>query len=54
MDNNTEFYPHNMFICKTEKLKNYYEIIFPWLKKCENIFGFDDLNGYGKKESTGF
>ena len=54
MDNNTEFYPHNMFICKTEKLKNYYEIIFPWLKKCENIFGFDDLNGYGKKRIYGF
>ena len=35
---NTEvsFNPHNMFICKSkQKLENYYEILFPWLKKCE-------------------
>jgi len=54
MENNTEFYPHNMFICKTEKIKNYYEIIFPWLKKCEKIFGFDNLDSYGTKRIYGF
>ena len=43
MNNNTSFNPHNMFICKTEILKSYYEIIFPWLEKCENIFGFENL-----------
>ena len=50
MHNNTEFYPHNMFICRTRILKDYYETIFPWLKKCEKVFGFDKLDGYGKKE----
>ncbi len=50
----TSFNPHNMFICKTSILKNYYEIIFPWLEKCEKIFGFNDLDGYGLKRIYGF
>ena len=29
MSNNISFNPHNMFICKTYILKQYYEIIFP-------------------------
>ena len=48
---NTEiaFNPQNMFICKSkEMLRRYYEDLFPWLQKCENIFGFDDLKGYNK------
>ena len=40
MEIETSFHPHNMFICKTEILKNYYDVIFPWLEKCENHFGF--------------
>ena len=36
------FNPHNMFICKSNLLKQYYETIFPWLKKCESLFGFND------------
>ena len=38
MNENTSFHPQNMFICKTEILKSYYEVIFPWLFKCEKIF----------------
>ena len=34
------FNPHNMFLCKKNLLKEYYETIFPWLEKCEKIFGF--------------
>ena len=48
---NTEvsFNPQNMFICKSrEMLKRYYEDLFPWLEKCENLFGFDNLKGYNK------
>ena len=48
---NTEvsFNPHNMFICKSKKkLKEYYEDLFPWLEKCEKLFGFEDLKGFGK------
>ncbi len=54
MYENNEFNPHNMFICKTEILKSYYEAVFPWLEKCENLFGFDNLNTYGLKRIYGF
>ncbi len=43
------FNPHNMFICKSKKLlKEYYSNLFPWLKKCESLFGFKELRGFGK------
>jgi len=49
------FNPHNMFICKSkEKLKDYYETIFPWLEKCEKLFGFENLKGFGKIRIYGF
>ena len=54
MNNKTSFNPHNMFICKKEVLIKYYEVIFPWLKKCEKIFGFSELKGYGLKRIYGF
>ncbi len=50
----TSFNPHNMFICKKKFLKSYYESVFPWLEKCENIFGFSELRGYGMKRIYGF
>jgi len=50
----TSFNPHNMFICKTKYLRHYYEIIFPWLEKCEVIFGKKKLEGYGLKRIYGF
>ena len=49
VNTNTTFNPHNMFICKSkDKLKKYYEDLFPWLEKCEKLFGFKDLQGFGK------
>ena len=54
---NTEmsFNPHNMFICKSKQtLKDYYEVVFPWLERCENLFGFKDLQGFGKIRIYGF
>ena len=50
----TSFNPHNMFICKTKYLKDYYETIFPWLKKCENLFKDKKLDGYGMQRIYGF
>ena len=47
---NTEvsFNPQNMFICNSKtKLKDYYEDLFPWLERCEKLFGFENLQGYG-------
>ena len=54
---NTEvsFNPHNMFICKSKKiLTSYYNDVFPWLRNCENLFGFDGLEGYGLRRIYGF
>tara|TARA_Y100000590_G_scaffold430574_1_gene544325 strand:- start:3191 stop:4003 length:813 start_codon:yes stop_codon:yes gene_type:complete len=51
----TSFHPHNMFICKSKKImKNYYETVFPWLKRCEDEFGFENLKGYGQIRIYGF
>tara|TARA_B100000900_G_C20512290_1_gene688555 strand:+ start:138 stop:947 length:810 start_codon:yes stop_codon:yes gene_type:complete len=53
---NTEvsFNPHNMFICKSKKiLQDYYETVFPWLERCEKIYGFN-LDSYGLKRIYGF
>tara|TARA_B110000014_G_scaffold259432_1_gene247240 strand:+ start:145 stop:978 length:834 start_codon:yes stop_codon:yes gene_type:complete len=54
---NTEvsFNPHNMFICRSkQKLTQYYETLFPWLTKCEKLFGFENLKGFGKIRIYGF
>ena len=55
VNSNVSFNPHNMFICKNTKiLMKYYESVFPWLERCEKIFGFDNLDGYGLKRIYGF
>ncbi len=54
VNNETAFNPHNMFICKKEILKDYYDVVFPWLEKCENHFGLGDLHGYGMQRIYGF
>ena len=43
-----------MFICKKNLLKDYYQSVFPWLEKCEKVFGFEELKGYGMKRIYGF
>ena len=44
----------NIFICRSKKLMNkYFSSIFPWLEKCEKVFGFD-LHGYGQTRIYGF
>ena len=54
VNSEVSFNPHNMFICKSNKiLKDYYESIFPWLERCEKEFGFE-LEGYGLKRIYGF
>ncbi len=54
MNHETSFNPHNMFICKKKILNDYYNVVFPWLEKCENHFGFDKLQGYGLRRIYGF
>ena len=49
------FNPHNMFMCKSKKtLEKYYNSIFPWLLRCEEIFGFEKLKGFGLQRIYGF
>jgi|TARA_B110000211_G_scaffold159636_1_gene180726 hypothetical protein len=53
-ETNTFFNPHNMFICKPHILLQYYDSIFPWLNRCEKVFGFENLKGFGLKRIYGF
>ncbi len=54
VEKEVSFNPHNMFICKSKNiLNNYYDSLFPWLKRCEKEFGFN-LHGYGLKRIYGF
>jgi len=44
----------NMFICKSKKIFDaYYTTIFTWLKKCEEVFGFNNT-AYGDTRIYGF
>ena len=48
---NTEvsFNPWHMFMCKSKnKLKSYYNVLFPWLERCEKLFDPNSLQGYGR------
>ena len=55
VNTNTSFNPHNMFICKSKEiLSKYYDCIFPWLFRCEKLFNFDNLHGYGLQRIYGF
>ena len=50
----TSYNQGNMFICKSKKIMNsYYEVLFEWLEKCEEVFGFN-LKGYGNVRLYGF
>ena len=55
VNNKVSFNSHIMIICKSKrKLKKYYEDLFPWLEKCEKLFGFKNLKGYGSTRMYGF
>ena len=40
------FNPHIMFISKKKIINKWFEALFPWLERCENEFGFNNLSGY--------
>ena len=55
VNNEVSYNPQNMFICKKKEiLFSYYESLFPWLLKCEKLFGFKNLKGYGLQRIYGF
>ncbi len=53
-EQNVSFNMGNMFVCRSKNIiKNYYNSVFPWLKKCEKIFGFKS-GTYGETRIYGF
>jgi hypothetical protein len=46
VNNNISFNPHIMFIAKVGIAEKWFGSLFPWLFKCEKIFGFKTLHGY--------
>jgi hypothetical protein len=46
VENQVCFNPHIMFIAKIDIANQWFSKLFPWLFKCEEIFGFENLKGY--------
>ena len=46
VNNSTSFNPHIMFIAKPKILDKWFNALFPWLFRCEQVFKFDKLKGY--------
>jgi len=42
----TAFNPHIMFISKPDILNKWFNDVFNWLERCEEVFGFKNLKGY--------
>jgi hypothetical protein len=46
VENQVCFNPHIMFIARIDIANHWFSKLFPWLFKCEEIFGFENLKGY--------
>ena len=46
VETSTSYNPHIMFIAKANIHQKWFETLFPWLLRCEKIFGFKELHGY--------
>ena len=42
----SSFNPHIMFIAKKKTIDQWFNVLFPWLERCEKKFGFNRLKGY--------
>ncbi len=42
----TSYNPHIMVIAKPHILDKWFNSLFPWLERCEQVFGFNELKGY--------
>ena len=49
VDTRTCYNPHIMFIAKPEIHNAWFSTLFPWLERCEKVFGFQSLEGYRTK-----
>tara|TARA_B110000008_G_C16803219_1_gene497603 strand:+ start:29 stop:829 length:801 start_codon:yes stop_codon:yes gene_type:complete len=50
----TSYNPHIMFISKTNIIKEWFNTLFPWLLRCEKVFGFNSLQGYDTQRLYAF
>ena len=47
VESEVSFNAHLMFFCKSKKImKDFFDSLFPWLFKCESLFGFETLKDY--------
>jgi len=49
INDNDTFNPHIMCISRPKILDKWFKDLFVWLKRCEDIFGFNNLKGYDKQ-----
>ena len=54
LNSSTSYNPHIMFISKPHIANEWFSVLFPWLLKCEKIFGFEKLNGYDTQRLYAF
>ena len=46
VNNSISYNPHIMFIARPEITNKWFNVLFPWLLRCEKEFGFENLKGY--------
>ena len=54
LNSSTSYNPHIMFISKPYIANEWFSVLFPWLLRCEKIFGFEKLNGYDTQRLYAF
>ena len=54
VNNSISYNPHIMFIAKPKIMDKWFNTLFPWLERCEKIFGFDSLHGYDTQRLYAF
>ena len=40
--------------CKKNIINNWFNSLFPWLERCEKVFGFENLSGYDTQRLYAF
>ena len=54
VNNSISYNPHIMFIAKPKIIDKWFNTLFPWLERCEKVFGFDSLHGYDTQRLYAF
>ena len=54
VNTSNSYNPHIMFITKPKIMDRWFNTLFPWLLRCEKVFGFDTLHGYDTQRLYAF